>query len=219
MIIRFTIFGQMVSKSNSRRLVTIPPKNGKPERPAFVKSKEALAYAESALKQIPPRARAMLTCDVKMTVRAWFSNALSDLDVTLLRDILQAQYSKPDEKTGAPKILLQRGVYVNDRQIKHEDNRHCGIDKRNPRVEVTIEPLEPHQVDLLAVPDGHAQKRAASENQRDRPEWLEAAMDDRGADAMEKVLQYIDYLNDQVDQLKHQLRAAKHAAKQEAKDA
>jgi len=139
--IEFTIYGQPASKSNRRQIVKI---KGVPQ---LVKSKEALAYEEGALRQIPPRARLRLTCNVRMTLRMFYSSNQSDLDESVVMDVLQDRYARvPDPRNEGEKlkVLIQAGVIVNDRQIKEKFVYH-GIDKLMPRVEVRIESLDPQE--------------------------------------------------------------------------
>jgi Holliday junction resolvase RusA-like endonuclease len=130
-VIRFTILGQPCSKANRRQIVTIAG------RPSSIKSKEALAYERDALKQIPPAARVQLQGPVKVTLRIFYASERPDLDESIVLDVLQDRFKgKGDART-----LIQRGVYVNDRQVREKHVFHA-IDKRNPRCEVEVEPLE-----------------------------------------------------------------------------
>lgn len=131
MTIKLTILGQPCSKSNRRRLVTIQ------DRPAFIKSKEALAYERDALRQIPPACRLMIMGPVKVTMHIFYETERPDLDPSVILDCLQARY----KGKGADRVLTQRGVYVNDRQVR-ELHLYHGIDKKNPRAEIEVEPLE-----------------------------------------------------------------------------
>lgn len=132
--IHLTILGQPCSKANSRRLVKFG------ERPAFVKSKEALAYERDALKQIPPSARLMILGPVKVTLRLFYASERPDLDESIVLDVLQAKYTKA--VGDVPRSLIHRGVYVNDRQVREKHVYHA-IDKANPRAEIEVEPLDP----------------------------------------------------------------------------
>lgn len=130
-MIRLTIIGQLCSKSNSRRLVTIGG------RPALIKSKEALAYERDALRQIPPAARQRLDGRLRMTLRLWYSSERPDMDESLLLDVLQDRY----KGAGKARVLVQAGVYRNDRQVRERHVYHA-IDKRNPRAEIEVEAVE-----------------------------------------------------------------------------
>lgn len=145
-MIAFTVLGDCKSMKNSRQIVTIGG------RPSLIKSKDARAYEESALKQIPPAARQMLECPVRVTLRMFYSSQRPDLDPALLLDIMAARYKKQKGKLiktapgeyaygASERVLVQRGCYVNDRQVR-EIHAYHGIDKANPRVEIEIEPME-----------------------------------------------------------------------------
>lgn len=140
MKITLTIFGEPVSKANSRELVTIGG------RPAFIKSKKALAYERDALLQIPGRARLMLQGPVRVTLRLFYASERPDLDESIVLDVLQARYRQ--RRPGQPRTLIQRGVYVNDRQVREKHVYHA-IDKAMPRAEIEVEPLTAQQVALL----------------------------------------------------------------------
>lgn len=111
--------GTLYSKSNSRRIVV----NRKTARVMVIKSKEAL----SAVDTFSAQARAQwkgepIEGPVLFIAHVYYPSRRQDLDVSLLMDILQGI------------------AYRNDRQIE------CmaltkGLDKDNPRVEVTITPL------------------------------------------------------------------------------
>lgn len=158
-MIAFTILGQCCSMKNSRQIVTIGG------RPSLIKSKDAREYEASALKQIPPAARQMLDCPVRVTLRMFYSSQRPDLDPALLLDIMAARYKKQKGKLiktapgeyaygASERVLVQRGVYVNDRQVR-EIHAYHGIDKANPRVEIEIEPMEAVQgaIDLEPADD------------------------------------------------------------------
>lgn len=147
--IALTILGQPCSKANSRQLVYLG------DRMASVKSKVALAYERAALQQIPAPARARLVGPVRVTLRLFYKTELSDMDESLLLDVMQDQWARP--RKGAPRVLVQKGVYRNDRQVRERHVFH-GIDRANPRAEVLVEPLQAQQVDML--PDFEPKQRA-----------------------------------------------------------
>jgi len=139
MPIAFRILGQPCSKANSRQIVTI---GGKPKS---IKSKEALAYESDALRQIPTWARQMIDVPVRVTLRIFYASELPDLDESIVLDVMQARYKKYGEK----RVLIQSGVYVNDRLVREKHVFH-GVDRSNPRAEISVEPLHPVQADMLA---------------------------------------------------------------------
>jgi Holliday junction resolvase RusA-like endonuclease len=133
-MIAFTILGQPCSKANSRQIVTIGG------RPKPIKSSEARAYERDAVRQIPPAARVRLDGPVRVTLRLFYASERPDLDESIVLDVMQDR-----KKDGE---LLQAGVYRNDRQVREKHVYHA-IDRKNPRAEVIVEPLQAQQVDLL----------------------------------------------------------------------
>ncbi|MEX3556066.1 MAG: hypothetical protein VB131_05595 [Burkholderia gladioli] len=143
--IRFTIIGEPASKANSREIV----KRG--DRVASIKSKKALSFEEDALKQIPPRFRVQLTGPVRVTLRIFYASERPDLDESIVLDVMQDRYAREkltkaqkDAGVTAQRYLVQRGVYVNDRQVREKHVYH-GIDRANPRTEIHVEPLQAQQ--------------------------------------------------------------------------
>lgn len=129
--IELTILGQAYSKANGRKVVRLSG------RSALIKSSDALAYERDALRQIPPAARQRLDVPVKVTMRIFYASQRPDLDESLILDVLQDRYTG----SGAARTLVQAGVYTNDRLVRERHIYH-GIDKRNPRAEIVVEPLE-----------------------------------------------------------------------------
>ncbi len=111
---QFTIFGNLASKSNSRKLVTIGGK------PAFIKSDRARSFESTAYVQIPSKFKLGLEEPLILTARIYYDSRRPDLDVSLLQDILE-----------------KAGVYKNDRQIV-ELHLFKYLDKVRPRVEIEI---------------------------------------------------------------------------------
>jgi Holliday junction resolvase RusA-like endonuclease len=138
--ISFTILGQPVSHKNGYHIVTIG------NRPAIVKSKAAIAYERDALMQIPPLARKRLTGPLRITLRCFYPNERQDLDESLILDILQDRWQSARNPHGK-RLIIQSGVYCNDRQIREKHVYHA-IDKANPRVEITIEPMQAQQQEM-----------------------------------------------------------------------
>jgi hypothetical protein len=140
--IRLTILGEPASKANSRKLVSFG--KGDNKRPGFIKSDKARDYEKDALRQIPPSARVQLTVPVKVTMRIFYASERPDLDESVILDVLQNRYKGSGEK----RQLIQKGVYANDRLVREKHVFH-GIDKANPRAEITVEPLEAQQASLI----------------------------------------------------------------------
>jgi Holliday junction resolvase RusA-like endonuclease len=145
-MIAFTILGEPASKANSRQIVTIG------DRPSSIKSKKARDYERDALRQIPPRARVRLEGPVRVTLRIWYATERPDLDESIVLDVLQDRWAKrresnPFDGKPEPRALLQPGVYRNDRQVREKHVFH-GIDRKNPRAEIEVEPLVAQQAGL-----------------------------------------------------------------------
>lgn len=142
--VAFTLLGNLASKANSRRVVVLPNKAqpGK-YRGAVIKSESALEFEENALKQIPPAARLRIASKVCVHVRVHYRSEQSDLDESLLLDVLQDRWKLIRDAGGTiiGRVLIQRGVYTNDRLVRERHAYHA-IDKDNPRVEVIVEPLK-----------------------------------------------------------------------------
>ncbi|MBB3258203.1 Holliday junction resolvase RusA-like endonuclease [Paraburkholderia bannensis] len=139
--ISFVILGEPASKANSRKIVKIAGKT------RSVKSEKALGFEAMALPQIPPRARVQMTCPVSVTLRIFYASERPDLDESVVLDVMQDRYASekltPMQKAcgvKAKRVLVQRGVYVNDRQVREKHVYHA-IDRNNPRTEVVVEPL------------------------------------------------------------------------------
>lgn len=129
--IRFTILGVAASKANSRRHVNFGGKS------ASIKSPGAMEFERGALQQIPIRFRLQLTCDVAVTMHMFYPNRRSDLDESVVLDVLQNRFHT---KLGQ-RFCVQRGVYENDRQVK-EKHIFWHLDPDNPRVEILVKPIE-----------------------------------------------------------------------------
>jgi len=131
--LRFTILGECASKSNQREVAVIGPKDAR--RSILRKSEKALAYVAGALRQIPPRCRVRLQGPIAMRITLYYASMRPDLDEQLLLDALQDQWGK--DKVAGKRVLIQAGVYSNDRQIieRHTYRRQ---DAANPRAEVEV---------------------------------------------------------------------------------
>lgn len=136
MRVEFTILGEAASKANSRKIVKI---NGKTRS---AKSEKALGFERDALRQIPPAARVRIAGPVRVTLRMFYASERPDLDESLVLDILQDRYAQRYTAPGVKaRELVQAGVYRNDRQAREKHIYHY-IDRKNPRVEVIVEPIE-----------------------------------------------------------------------------
>jgi Holliday junction resolvase RusA-like endonuclease len=153
--IAFTILGEPASKANSREIVTRrfrDKQSGKlKSRPMSIKSDKARDYERDALAQIPPKARVQLTGPVRVILKIFYASERPDLDESVVLDVLQDRYRRVETAHTRVRTLVHRGVYLNDRQVKQKFVFH-GIDRVNPRTEVTIEPLQAQQI-ALALDD------------------------------------------------------------------
>lgn len=144
--VSFVILGQPASKANRRKQVALA-RGTDHERKAFVKSKEALIYERDALRQIPPAFRLRLEGPVFVAMTIWYRTELSDLDESLILDVLQDRWGRGVGNQPA-RFLIQAGVYRNDRQVRRKHIDHA-IDRANPRAEITVQPLVAQQAPLF----------------------------------------------------------------------
>jgi Holliday junction resolvase RusA-like endonuclease len=145
MRVSLTILGEPASKANQRQLVSFPDgKGGK--RPALIKSAKARHYETDALKQIPPAARVQLEGPLRVTLRIFYASERPDLDESVVLDVLQDRFVGKGEE----RVLVQKGVYRNDRQVREKHVYHA-IDRANPRAEVEVEALVAQQAELVAA--------------------------------------------------------------------
>lgn len=138
-MIAFVILGEPASKANSRKVATfgnLPP--------MLIKSDKARGYEKAALAQIPPIARVRLTGPVRITMRIFYASERPDLDESLILDILQDRY----KGKGEDRVLVQSGVYQNDRQVREKHVYHA-IDRKNPRTEIVVQSIAP-QIPLIS---------------------------------------------------------------------
>ena len=110
------ILGEPASKANSRRMVTIAG------RARLIKSKKAVDYVTAFKKQCP-KLDELLEGDVRVTMTIYYRTRRPDLDESVILDCLEGY------------------AYKNDRQVKEKHIYH-GLDKENPRAEITVEPIE-----------------------------------------------------------------------------
>ena len=79
-----------------------------------------------------------------MTLRIFYASERPDLDESIVLDVLQDRYSRTipiNPIVPSRRVLVQSGVYRNDRQVREKHVYHA-IDKKNPRTEVLVEPIE-----------------------------------------------------------------------------
>ena len=136
MRVELLILGEPASKANQRELVTFG--RGENARPALIKSEKARNYERDALKQIPPAARLRLEGPVRVTLHIFYASERPDLDESVVLDVLQDRYKK--DKRSGERVLIQNGVYRNDRQVREKHVYHA-IDRLNPRAEIEVETM------------------------------------------------------------------------------
>jgi Holliday junction resolvase RusA-like endonuclease len=120
MEIYLMVRGEPASKANGRRIVRFKAKPGKSSRLGSIKSEKALSYADAFKLQVQP-IEPLLEGELSVTMKIYYANQRSDLDESLILD------------------LLQGILYKNDRQVR-EKHIHHAIDRNNPRVEVWAKP-------------------------------------------------------------------------------
>ena len=105
------IHGEPASKANSRRWT------GR----LFIKSKKALDYSKAFEAQCPIL-EPLMEGDLRVDMHIYYASRRPDLDDSLILDLMQGR------------------IYLNDRQVK-ERHLYWGLDKENPRAEITVVPL------------------------------------------------------------------------------
>jgi hypothetical protein len=146
--IDFTLFGEAVSKANSRRIVPFGQKEVRDSagevvgtRPMMrnIKSEKAIDFEDVGF-QIPTFAQLRLDGPIRIQAIICYTSARPDLDESLLLDILQDQHKFVGKGKGRRKYLWRPGVYINDRQVV---DKHImrGPNTDQPRIDIRIEQL------------------------------------------------------------------------------
>lgn len=144
--VAFNILGDMASSKNRRRIVT----SRASMKPMLIKSVKAIDWWHSATQQLLESGvlaiehsdrmliikRPLFTGPVRVTIKAFYASERSDLDIELLKDVLQSRYSG----RGKARKRVVAGIYENDRQVREMHIFHR-VDANAPRVFVTIEEL------------------------------------------------------------------------------
>ncbi len=114
-IATMTIFGQLPSLKNSRRIM----RRG-PNKLMVIKSVDAMQYEQAFLMAIPQKMRVGYGGPVSLRARIYYQSRRSDLSVELLYD-----------------LIAKAGIILNDRQVHHCE---CwkGLSKESPRVHFTV---------------------------------------------------------------------------------
>ena len=107
-----TVLGEPASKSNNSRII----RRGR--HVSLIKSEKAMNYSSDFRLQVPIL-QALLLGDLRVDMNILYANRRSDLDDSLILDLMQGR------------------VYVNDRQVKQR-NIFWGLDKLNPRTLIRI---------------------------------------------------------------------------------
>jgi Holliday junction resolvase RusA-like endonuclease len=111
------ILGEPQSAKNRRRIVSI---GGKPR---LIKSKKALDYEKTFLKQCP-RCDPILEGDCALLIDVYYSSRRPDLAcIDLVQDLLQGH------------------AYLNDRQVKASQTL-WNLDKLNPRCRIRVRSIQ-----------------------------------------------------------------------------
>lgn len=113
-----TIYGQCYSMKNSK----IPRRNA----PGMLKHPKARQFERDFMLQVRPEHRKELGSrkrPLRATVSIFYPSLRQDLDGELVFDLLQKAH-----------------VVLNDRYIR-EKHIYGGVDKKNPRVEISVEEL------------------------------------------------------------------------------
>lgn len=117
----FWVDGAPYSKANSRRIVNVKTKSGRQLR--SIKSENALAFSVDFLRQCPILSP-MFAEDVHLDLDIYYPDRRRDLDESLVLD------------------LMQRMIYLNDRQVKSRRVR-WGLSADKPGILVTVRLMTP----------------------------------------------------------------------------
>jgi Holliday junction resolvase RusA-like endonuclease len=115
--VSFTVLGEPASKANSRKLVRFG------NRPGFIKSQKARDYVDTFKLQCP-KLDPLMEGDLSVSMTIYYASRRPDLDESVILDAMQDL------------------IYVNDRQVK-EKHIYWGLDKNNPRSEITVKKKAP----------------------------------------------------------------------------
>jgi len=152
----FTIYGNLPRKSNSR----IPTWQGGKFR--LIKSKQALAYVDSFMEQVPPEVCIDLCGACSISLYIHYEGLLSDLSDELFADLC--------EKAG----IIRNDNYF---RSKHLEWRYA---PDVPRVEAVIEEIPDYPADWLPnyqKKDQTCQKQRPRSVDRSRKKWSQWAKD------------------------------------------
>lgn len=162
---KITVYGQPATKKNSSVMIA--------RRAAILPSKAYREYAEVfRLHLMKARNLPHFLGPVALEVKYYLKNRAHYPDLNGLiqatQDLISDEYAlMPDEATGKrKKQLTKKWLLADDRLVKSLDGcRIAGIDKENPRAEITLRALD---VDLKTETDPQIKKicqELASKNQ------------------------------------------------------
>ena len=92
------------------------------KKPRFIKSKKALEYEKTFLKQVPVSLDPILG-PVEAEITMWMASRRPDNDPSLILDLLQKAH-----------------IYQNDRQVE-VIHSYRGLDRKNPRSRIRLRRL------------------------------------------------------------------------------
>ena len=143
LLARLTLPGNMPRKSNSRDIIMMGGK------PASKKSDDAIAWVKGAMKAVNAEALHGYAGPLLVIATCHYSNERSDLSPELFMDALQTEYEMVGNGRRKKRLVLNGkpvvawpGVYRDDVQIWSLVIRKK-LDKKNPRVEVSIFACDP----------------------------------------------------------------------------
>jgi hypothetical protein len=157
--VSFTIYGEMASKANSRRLVINPAT----AKLISIKSAKSMNYWHAATVQLPKIVP--FTEPVSVTIHAYYASQRPDLDPSVLLDVMQSRYTG----SGKARKLCLGAIYENDRLVREQHFIHH-IDAKNPRAEVTVQTIDNWGM-------GQAGLRQPADAERERNKRMRARMD------------------------------------------
>lgn len=132
-VITFEVFGEPGSIKNQRRAVKFG------NRLAFIKSAKSMAFTDSFRMQAPKLCE-LLTTPLSVDIDVWYASRRPDLDVAVVLDAMQGV------------------IYANDRQVQ-EQHIYWNLDRANPRVVVTVRPIQDRAGATAAGRHGPSRKR------------------------------------------------------------
>lgn len=125
-MISATILGNVPSKSNCYKIITLPGGRNGMGRASLAKTKIVKQYEKAFALQVPAAAKKGIEIPVKISLAIYFHSRRQDID-SPCKTILDC--------------IQNNGIIKNDRQV-HELHVLKKLDRKNPRVEIKIEPYQ-----------------------------------------------------------------------------